>query len=61
MYKSIYRIQTSCIDSTNQRIFSPFIGCYQIHSIFFNVNGLLNEQGVSFTIQNEFIDWSGGY
>ena len=39
MYKAIYRIQPECIDEKENKIFTPFLNCYELHSVFANSDG----------------------
>lgn len=50
MYKALFKIQKDCYDIVNQEIFTPFINCYQIHSITMLINGLAQEQDIDFEI-----------
>jgi hypothetical protein len=60
MYKAVYKIQSSSIDEATQTIFTPFINCYEIHSIVVYVNGLgAVEEG--FTIDKYRTRCSFGY
>jgi hypothetical protein len=43
MYKAIYRIQSECIDPKENKIFTPFMNCYELHSVFVNINGLIED------------------
>lgn len=43
MYKAIYRIQPECIDPKENKIFAPFLNCYELHSVFVNINGLIED------------------
>lgn len=61
MYKAIYKIQTECLDSENNKIFTPFINCYQIHSVIIYVNGLAQEMDIDFYINNHETIWSEDY
>jgi hypothetical protein len=47
MYKAIYRIQPDCIDEKENKIFTPFLNCYEVHSVFVNSGGLI-EDALSF-------------
>lgn len=53
MYKALYKIQNDCVNETTQEIFTPFINCYQIHSVTVYINGLALEQDIEFN----FIDY----
>jgi hypothetical protein len=39
MYKAIYRIQPECINEKENKIFTPFLNCYELHSVFVNSDG----------------------
>lgn len=44
MYKAIYRIQPECIDEKENVIFTPFLNCYELHSVFVNFGGLQEDE-----------------
>jgi hypothetical protein len=48
MYKAVFKIQKDCIDEQNQKIFTPFIHCYELHSVVMLVNGESQEQDADF-------------
>lgn len=59
MYKAVFKIQPECIDPVNQEIFTPFINCYQIHSVMLNIGGLIQEQDIDFEIDEHKTKWLG--
>jgi hypothetical protein len=61
MYKAIYKIQPDCLDSSNRTIFTPFINCYQIHSVSVYANGLVQEQEVDFVFSGCNTIWNEDY
>lgn len=61
MYKSIFKLQSDCIDIANQKLFTPFINCYELHSSRLNVNGVSYEEGIDYSFSNEWTNWIGGF
>lgn len=61
MYKSIYKIQPNCIDIANQKLFTPFINCYELHSTRLYINGVSYEEGIDYNFSNEWTNWIGSF
>ena len=57
MYKAVYKIHSDCLDEKSQKIFTPFINCYQIHSVTIYANGLAQEHEIDFIFNNEETEW----
>ena len=61
MYKAVYKIQTECLDTEKQEIFTPFIRCYHIHTVIGYINGQAQEQDIDFNHIDNTTKWSGGF
>ncbi|OIN59966.1 hypothetical protein [Arsenicibacter rosenii] len=61
MYKAIYKVQDQNIDSANNRLFTPFVNCYIIHSAILYVNGVAGEQDVDFVFNGNYTETKLGY
>lgn len=61
MYKAIYKIQLECLDGHSKTIFTPFIKCYQIHSVTIYANGIAQEMNVDFYFDNFKTIWFEDY
>lgn len=61
MYKAIYKVTDSCIDITNQEIFSPFINCYHLHSATISFNGVSYEEDNDFIFVGHKTRWTSAF
>ncbi len=57
MYKAVFKIQSDCLEVANQEIFTPFVNCYQIHSVTMYVNGVSYEQDIVFCFIGHKTKW----
>ena len=61
MYKAVFNIQSGCISHSRQEIFTPFINCYDVHSVTIHVNGQVHQEERSFKLNGEKTVWFGGF
>lgn len=59
MYKAIFKIENECINVIEQEIFTPFINCFQMHSVMVYVNGLAQEQDFDYKFIGHKTKWLG--
>jgi len=64
MYKAVYKIQHDCIVQGENRIFTPFLNCYELHSVFVNFGGLFEDEidfRENYTFIKRFYKSADGY
>jgi len=61
MYKAKYKIQKELIDNSKNRIYTPFLQCYYLHSVTFFYNGISHDLFNEFDISHPYITLKGPF